>query len=136
MFKANCLHVGLGLQRDILVGVIPSYPSPYLREILRKTTENSKRLGRQARLEIEPGTSHLPVLSAVSLLHWWCYLFNEIKQIVAIKTRSLHKKKYWNFISVLKIKNRLFFAFLPYHVLFFSWKEKKMWEISYVFPLE
>ena len=32
-----------------------------------KTAENYEWLGRQARSEIEPGTSHLPVLSAQSL---------------------------------------------------------------------
>ena len=33
--------------------------------------ENSERLGRQARPEIKPGTSHLPVLSAELLGRWW-----------------------------------------------------------------
>ena len=36
-----------------------------------KTTENSERLGRQKRLEIEPGTSRLPALSPEPLRHWW-----------------------------------------------------------------
>ena len=39
-------------------------PSPYLHEFRKKTTENSERLGRQALSGIDPGTSHLPALSA------------------------------------------------------------------------
>ena len=39
------------------VGVFLMEPSLYLREFWRKTTENSKRLGRQVRLGIEPITS-------------------------------------------------------------------------------
>ena len=35
--------------------------------VLEKTTENSKRLGLQARLGFEPGTSRLPVLSITTL---------------------------------------------------------------------
>ena len=38
------------------VGVFLRDPSPYLREF-RNTTENSDRIGRQARPEIESGTS-------------------------------------------------------------------------------
>ena len=34
--------------------------------VLEKTTENSERLGRQARPRSEPGTSRLPVLSAAT----------------------------------------------------------------------
>ena len=37
----------------------------------KKTTENSGHLHRQARPEIEPGTSRLPALSADPLRHWW-----------------------------------------------------------------
>ena len=53
------------------VGIFLRDPSPYLREFWRKTTENSERLGRQARPGIEPGTSRLPVLSTEPLRHWW-----------------------------------------------------------------
>ena len=41
------------------VGVFLRGPSPYS----EKTTENSERLGRQARPGFEPGNSRLPVLS-------------------------------------------------------------------------
>ena len=44
------------------VGVFLRDPSPYLREFRRKTTENSERLGRQARPRFVPGTSRLPAL--------------------------------------------------------------------------
>ena len=40
-------------------------------QVLEKTTESSEQLGRQERLEIECGISHLPVLSTEPLLHWW-----------------------------------------------------------------
>ena len=43
------------------VGIFLRDPSQYLRKF---RTENSERLGRQARLGFEPGTSRLPVLSA------------------------------------------------------------------------
>ena len=36
----------------------------------KEITENSERLGRQARLFIEPGTSRLQALSAELLHHW------------------------------------------------------------------
>ena len=44
------------------VGVFLRDPSPYLREFSEKTTENSERLGREARPRYELG-SRLPVLS-------------------------------------------------------------------------
>ena len=37
--------------------------------VSEKNTENTERLGRQARLGNEPDTSHLPVLSAEPLIH-------------------------------------------------------------------
>ena len=49
------------------MGVFLSDPSPYLREFQRKTTENSKRLGRQVLLGFEPGTSRLPVLNVTAM---------------------------------------------------------------------
>ena len=44
------------------VGVFLRDPNPYLLKLRKKTTENSERLGRQARNWIEPGTSRLPAL--------------------------------------------------------------------------
>ena len=41
-----------------------------LTRVLKKTMESSKRLGRQVRLRIEPGTSCQPVLSAEPFCHW------------------------------------------------------------------
>ena len=66
--KADCLKKGprpIGGMSS--VGVFQRNPSPYLREFRRKTTENSERLGRQARPGFEPGTSRLPVLSVTTL---------------------------------------------------------------------
>ena len=39
--------------------------------VSEEITENSERLGRQARTGIEPGTSCLSVLGAEPLRHWW-----------------------------------------------------------------
>ena len=65
------------------VGVFLRDPSPYLRKVQEKTTENSERLGRQERLGIEPGTSHLPALSAgeplVGQLNKREFIFQNIK---------------------------------------------------------
>ena len=36
-----------------------------------KITENSERIGQQTRPGIKPRTSHLPVLRAEQLRHWW-----------------------------------------------------------------
>ena len=41
---------------------------PVFTRVLEKTTENTERLGRQARPGFEPSTSHLPVLSATTPL--------------------------------------------------------------------
>ena len=57
-------------------------PSPYLREFRRKITENSKQLGRQARPEIEPGTSRLPVLSSEPLHHLWGSMTKGVMRIL------------------------------------------------------
>ena len=40
---------------------------PVFTRVSEKTTENSERIGRQARLGFEPGTSRLPGLSATTL---------------------------------------------------------------------
>ena len=59
-FKAYCVTRDLG-RRGLVpsVGVFLRNSSPYSREFRRKTTENSERLGQQARPGIEPGTSCL-----------------------------------------------------------------------------
>ena len=72
VFKADCLTRYL----DQWVECPPwevflRDPSPYLCEFRKKNTENSKRLGRQARPGIESGTSRLPALSAEPRSHWW-----------------------------------------------------------------
>ena len=41
---------------------------PVFTQVSEKTTENSERLGRQARPRNEPGTSRLPVFERS---HWW-----------------------------------------------------------------
>ena len=51
------------------LGVFLRDPSLYLRKFRKKTTENSERLGRQARPGIQPGTSRQPVLCAELLSH-------------------------------------------------------------------
>ena len=43
----------------------------------KKNTENSKRLGGEARPGIEPGTSRLPVLSAEPLHQMWGFTFRK-----------------------------------------------------------
>ena len=66
-FKVSCPLVGprpmVGLPS---VGVFLRDSSPYLYEFRKKTTENSERLGRQARPGFEPVISRLPVLSATT----------------------------------------------------------------------
>ena len=47
-----------------------SYPA--FTGVLEKTTEDSERLGQQARPGIEPDISRLPALSEEPLRHWWC----------------------------------------------------------------
>ena len=66
-FMADCLTRDLG-QWVVCPpwGVLLRDPSPYL--VSEKTTENSERLGRQARPGIEPGTSRLPVFERS---YWW-----------------------------------------------------------------
>ena len=62
-FESNCPLVGPGTIDGVpSLGVFLRHPSP-LREFPRKTTEYSERIGQQARLGFEPGTSRLPVLS-------------------------------------------------------------------------
>ena len=39
--------------------------------VSEKTTENSERLGRQARPGIEPRTSRQPAFGVEPLGHWW-----------------------------------------------------------------
>ena len=46
---------------------------PVFTRVSEKTTENSERIGRQARLGFEPGTSRLPVFRAEPLGHWWVH---------------------------------------------------------------
>ena len=54
------------------IGGVPSVESlskgsyPVFTQVSEKTTENSERLGRQARPGFEPGTSRLPVLSVTT----------------------------------------------------------------------
>ena len=70
--KAKCPLVGPEPIGGVLsVGIFLRDPRPHLREFQRKTTENSERLGRQARPGIEPGTTRQPVSSAEPLRHWW-----------------------------------------------------------------
>ena len=45
------------------VGGLSKGSLPVFTQVSEKTTENSERLGRQARPEIEPDTSRLPALS-------------------------------------------------------------------------
>ena len=69
-FKSNNLLVGPGTIHGMpSVGIFLWHPILYLREFQRKPQENSERLGRQAQPGIEPGTSHLPILSAEPLHH-------------------------------------------------------------------
>ena len=57
------------------MGVFLRDPNPYVREFhtktMEKTTESSEQLGRQTLPRFEPGTSHLPALTALQLHHWW-----------------------------------------------------------------
>ena len=53
----------------------------YLCEFWKESTENSERLGQQARSGIEPGTSRLPVLNAEPLRHFRGQIHFEIKSI-------------------------------------------------------
>ena len=48
---------------DALSGGLSKGSQPVFTRVSEKTTENSERLGRQARPGFEPGTSRLPVLS-------------------------------------------------------------------------
>ena len=65
---ADCLTRDLGLLAECSPwGVFLRDPSPYVRELRRKITENAEPLGRQARPWIEPGTSRLLVLSVTAV---------------------------------------------------------------------
>ena len=54
-----------------LRGGLSKQPQPLFTLVSEKTTENSERLVRQARLGIEPGTSSQQTLSTKPLRHWW-----------------------------------------------------------------
>ena len=56
---------------NALHGGISKGSYPVFKRVSEKTTGNSKRLGREARPEIEPGTSRQPVLCVELLRHWW-----------------------------------------------------------------
>ena len=49
-------------------GSLSKTSQPIFTRVLEKTTENSKRLGWQARPRNEPGTSRIPVFQRS---HWW-----------------------------------------------------------------
>ena len=70
-FKADCLTRDLGLWGVLSVGGLSKGSQPVLTRVSEKTTENSERLGRQARKRIEPGIFLLPIFSAETLSHWW-----------------------------------------------------------------
>ena len=67
-YESNCPLVGPGT-----IGGVPSVvvflrdPSLVFTWVSEKTTDNSDRLGRQARPGFEPGTSRLPVLSVTTV---------------------------------------------------------------------
>ena len=69
-YESNCLHEGPVIQMGCLCGNLSKESQTIFTRVSEKTTENFERLGRQEQLEIEPGTSHLPVLSAEPLGHW------------------------------------------------------------------
>ena len=61
--------ISLGIQGygwDALRGSLSKGSQPVFTRVSEKTTENSERLGRQARPGFVPGTSRLPVLSATT----------------------------------------------------------------------
>ena len=65
-YESNCSLVGpgtIGGLPSVCVcgGVFSKVSQPVFTRVSEKTMENSERLGRQARLGIEPGTSRLPV---------------------------------------------------------------------------
>ena len=65
VYESNCQHEGLGTKNGISsVGGLSKGSYPVFTRVSEKTKENSEQLGRQARQEIEPSTSHLPVLIA------------------------------------------------------------------------
>ena len=59
--KANCPHVGPGPRGNVLREGLFKGSQPVFMRVPEKTTENSERPGRQARSEIELGTSRLTV---------------------------------------------------------------------------
>ena len=59
-----------GIENPLLGGLSKGSKSVFTR-VSEKTTENSERLDRQARLGIESGISRQPVLSVEPRSHWW-----------------------------------------------------------------
>ena len=83
-------------------GGFPKGSYPTFTRISKKTTENSERLGRQARPGIEPGISRLPVLSAEPLCHWWGKTCHETLQFF------LQGHKHQSFLIFLIILHNVF----------------------------
>ena len=85
------------------------YPNLYLREFRKKTTKNSERLGRQALLGSEPGTSRLSVLNAN---HSATGETSNVRRNYHKKSRKLH----WH-------THTCHFNFVPVRPL--DWRNKK-----------
>ena len=135
--KDNCPLMGPGSVRGMLyVRIFLRDPSPYLRKFRRKTTENSERLGRQARPRIEHGTSRLSVQTQNhSATGGACYRQNmhliELKFIVDIINHchlyyiALDECRLYSFIEITKIvlaskqwtRLSLSFVRILYHIL-------------------
>ena len=85
----------LGLQMECRPwGVFSKGSQPVFARVSEKTTENSDRLGRQARPEFEPGNSRFPVLSVtavplVGLLQFGLKLLNCISSKLTELTLSI-----------------------------------------------
>ena len=62
--KANCPLMGPGAIGGVpTVGGLSKGSYPVFTRVSEKTTENSERLGRQARLQIKPDIFRLPVFN-------------------------------------------------------------------------
>ena len=82
-------------------GECPPYDENFGYErVSEKTTENSERLSRQARLGFEPGTSRLSALKAEPLCHWWGFCKSGTKYpSLKVIAPSLHTSKVINVVG-------------------------------------
>ena len=103
--KGNCLHVGPRPSGSALWGSFSKKYQPVIMLVTEKITENSERLGRQARPGNKPGMSRLPVLRTEPLDRWWdSRLWRGYKNLHFEKLNSLVSKVICKFSFLFEFK--------------------------------